>query len=80
MCEGDGRSEHCQNIRDMQRWREAGCSYNKIAQQLNHDGIPTKTGKGKWQCGNVAGVLGSKHTGRILSESAGLEISNCDTL
>ena len=53
-------------IHKMQAWRQAGCSYNRIAQQLNREGVPTKTRKGKWQCGNVAGVLGSKHTGRII--------------
>jgi len=44
------------------------CSYGQIAFQLNAEGVPTKTGKGKWQCGNVAGVLNSKHTARLLAE------------
>jgi hypothetical protein len=55
-------------IRRIAQQRAAGCSYKQIADQLNPDGIPTKTGKGKWQCGNVAGVLNSKHTARFLDE------------
>jgi DNA invertase Pin-like site-specific DNA recombinase len=47
---------------------EVKCSYKQIADHLNAEGIPTKTGKGKWQCGNVAGVLNSKHTARLLAE------------
>ena len=60
-------------IRKMARWREAGCSYKVIAEQLNAGGVPTKTGKGKWQCGNVAGVLQSKHTARLLAEMQNAE-------
>jgi DNA invertase Pin-like site-specific DNA recombinase len=50
--------------------REVKCSYKQIADQLNIEGIPTKTGKGQWQCGNVAGVLSSKHTARLLAEES----------
>ncbi len=55
-------------IRRMARQRAAGCSFKNIADQLNSEGIATKTGKGPWQCGNVAGVLNSKHTARFLKE------------
>jgi hypothetical protein len=55
-------------IRRIVRQRAAGCSYKQIADQLNADGIPTKTGKDKWQCGNVAAVLNSKHTAHFLDE------------
>jgi DNA invertase Pin-like site-specific DNA recombinase len=55
-------------IRRIARQRGVGCSYKQIADQLNADGIVTKTGRGKWQCGNVAGVLNSKHTARFLDE------------
>jgi DNA invertase Pin-like site-specific DNA recombinase len=51
------------------------CSYGAIAAQLNADGVPTKTGKGKWQCGNVAGVLNSKHTARLLGEPEDVLVS-----
>jgi DNA invertase Pin-like site-specific DNA recombinase len=43
-------------------------SYKQIADQLNAEGISTKTDKGKWQSGNVAGVLNSKHTVRLVSD------------
>jgi DNA invertase Pin-like site-specific DNA recombinase len=56
-------------IRRMAHWRDdVKCSFGQIAFQLNAERIPTKTGKGKWQCGNVAGVLASKHTARLLAE------------
>jgi DNA invertase Pin-like site-specific DNA recombinase len=56
-------------IRKMARWRSDGCSFKNIADQLNAEGILTKTGRGRWQCGNVAGVLNSRHTGRLLAEA-----------
>jgi site-specific DNA recombinase len=46
----------------------AQCSYKQIADRLNAEGVSTKTGKGKWQSGNVAGVLNSKHTARLVSD------------
>jgi DNA invertase Pin-like site-specific DNA recombinase len=62
-------------IRRIARQRGAGCSFKQIADQLNADGIPTKTGKSPWQCGNVAGVLQSKHTARFLDEQEALVLS-----
>lgn len=56
-------------IQDITRWRDdMKMSFNAIAKHLNAAGIPTKTGKGKWQCGNVAGVYSSKHTARFLGD------------
>lgn len=54
-------------IRRMAGWRAEGLSYNKIAKALNAHGVSTKTGSGPWQCGNVQGVLQSKHTKRLLT-------------
>jgi site-specific DNA recombinase len=52
---------HMHRRRTVHNW-----SYKRVADELNELGVPTKTGK-KWQCGNVAGVLQSKHTARLLA-------------
>lgn len=71
-------------IFQMAKWREWGWSYGKIAAELNRQLVPTKLpagtsikhrGKemltsGLWQDGNVAGVLKSKHTARLLAARA----------
>jgi len=71
-------------LTQMSAWRQGGMSYNRIAKQLNDLGVQTKAGpgkiinyrgekrlsRGKWQCGNVARVLKSKHTQRLLSDSS----------
>lgn len=45
-----------------------GWSPNKIAQWLNHQGVPTKEGLiGRWQTGNVKRVLTSKHAAKLLN-------------
>lgn len=53
-------------VRKMATWRSLGWSYKAIADELNRLGVPTKTGKSKWQCGNVAGVLDSQYTRSLL--------------
>ncbi len=54
-------------LRQMAAWRESGLSYTKIAAEANRLGWPTKTGRSPWQAGNIAGVLQTKHTKRLLS-------------
>ena len=49
--------------------RTAGQSYKAIADWLNANGCRTKLGR-TWQCGSVAGVLGSRHTARLVAQSA----------
>ena len=49
--------------------RTAGQSYKAIALWLNANGSRTKLGR-RWQCGSVASVLGSRHTVRLVTESA----------
>lgn len=71
-------------IRRMAHWRSWGWSYNRIAKALNQAGVPTKcppglpvrrNGRtvgltsGQWQSGNVAKVLQSKHTRRLLDRA-----------
>jgi DNA invertase Pin-like site-specific DNA recombinase len=67
----------------MHHWRQAGWSYHRIAVELNHRNIPTKTGAGRpimhrgtgrlscgrWQCGNVHKVLNSRMTQDWLRQS-----------
>jgi putative DNA-invertase from lambdoid prophage Rac len=53
-------------IRYMADRRRAGLSYQKIAIELNAQGVPSKTG-GRWQCGNVAKVLSSSYTKELLA-------------
>jgi site-specific DNA recombinase len=69
-----------ETIRQMARWRTSGCSYKQIADQLNADGVKTKTGKGQWQSGNVAGVLNSKHTQKLLSSEASAQADEPENL
>jgi hypothetical protein len=45
-------------IRKMQKLRERGWSYWKIADVMNDWGIRTKTGKGKWHARSVQQILG----------------------
>ena len=67
-------------LRQMLAWRNAGVAYNQIAKRLNAMNVPTKLAEhlnrrsgrdrvtgSSWQCGNVARVLKSKHTGKLLS-------------
>jgi len=49
--------------------RAGGMSYGRIGRWLNGERVPTKTGiVGGWQSGNVAKVLNSRHTRKILSQ------------
>ncbi len=57
--------EEQQWLRWMDEQRRAGLSYDKIAKALNARGVPAKSG-GRWQCGNVAKVLGSSYTKTLL--------------
>lgn len=52
-------------LRHMSVWRASGWTFQRIAAWLNENGIPSKLG-GRWQSGNVAGVLESRHTRRLL--------------
>jgi hypothetical protein len=54
-------------LRQMAAWRKTGLSYAKIATEANRLGWPTKTGRSPWQAGNIAGVLQTKHTKRLLA-------------
>jgi DNA invertase Pin-like site-specific DNA recombinase len=55
-------------IRWMAQMRAAKHSLKSIADSLNAQGIRTKLGR-PWQCGSVDGVLNSRHTARLLSQS-----------
>ena len=71
-------------IHQMDAWRRMGWKLEQIADELNRRGLSTKTpagtplkwkGKeiiasGKWQAGNVASILQSRHTARILQTPA----------
>jgi hypothetical protein len=46
-----------ENIERMNRLREQGFSYWKIADILNSMGVPTKTRKGPWQARSVQQIL-----------------------
>ncbi|HVM51274.1 MAG TPA: recombinase family protein [Candidatus Acidoferrum sp.] len=59
-----------QAIHQMRAWRDSGWKLEQIAGELNRCGIPTKQGC-RWQAGNVASVLASRHTARILQTPAG---------
>jgi len=71
-------------LRQMVDWRGRGWGYERISKELNRLGIPTKrpaglpvkhqgriigVTSGQWQAGNVAGVLQSKHTARLVGHS-----------
>jgi DNA invertase Pin-like site-specific DNA recombinase len=71
-------------IRQMARWRSTGWSFNRIAKALNQIGVPAKCPRGLpvrrngqvvgltsglWQSGNVAKLLQSKHTRRLLDRA-----------
>jgi DNA invertase Pin-like site-specific DNA recombinase len=55
-------------IRQMAAWRAAGWKLEQIAAHLKASGIRTKLGC-QWQAGNVASVLQSRHTAKILDSS-----------
>jgi len=67
-------------LRQMLVWRNAGVAYNQIAKRFNVMNVPTKLAGhlnrqsepdcvigSSWQCGNVAWVLNSKHTAKLVS-------------
>jgi DNA invertase Pin-like site-specific DNA recombinase len=58
-----------QVIRQIQAWRDAGWKLEQIAAELNRRALPTKLGC-RWQAGNVASVLTSRHTAKILAANA----------
>ncbi len=55
-------------IRKMAGWRAAGMKLERIADQLNALGLPTKLGC-RWGAGNVDSVLKSRHTAQVLAQS-----------
>jgi DNA invertase Pin-like site-specific DNA recombinase len=52
-------------IHQMRAWRDSGWKLEQIADELNRQGIFSKLDC-RWQAGNVASVLGSRHTAKIL--------------
>ncbi|HVM50958.1 MAG TPA: recombinase family protein [Candidatus Acidoferrum sp.] len=52
-------------IHQMRAWRDQGWKLEQIAEELNGRGITSKFGC-LWQAGNVASVLASRHTARVL--------------
>jgi DNA invertase Pin-like site-specific DNA recombinase len=59
----------------MRAWRGQGWSYHRIARALNGEGISTKTGKGRWQSGNVKNVLTSRYAMDTLEANLGAPAS-----
>jgi site-specific DNA recombinase len=55
-------------IRLMRAWRDAGWKLEQIADELNRRGLKTKLNC-QWQVGNVASVLGSRHTAKLVQAS-----------
>ena len=53
-------------LRQIKAWRVSGWKLERIAEELNRRGIYTKLDC-RWQAGNVASVLGSRHSARILA-------------
>jgi hypothetical protein len=53
-------------LRQIKAWRVSGWKLERIAEELNRRGIFTKLDC-RWQAGNVASVLGSRHSARILA-------------
>jgi len=41
-----------------------GLSLQKIADRLNADGVPTLSGKGRWQKGTIGNLLAEGHESR----------------
>lgn len=56
-------------IRRMKAWRDAGWKLEQIAAELNGEGTYTKLDC-RWQAGNVASVLQSRHTAKVLQTPA----------
>jgi DNA invertase Pin-like site-specific DNA recombinase len=56
-------------LHQMKAWRDQGWKLEQIAAELNGRGTLTKLGC-RWQAGNVASVLQSRHTARVLQTSA----------
>jgi len=52
-------------LRQMRAWRDAGWKLEQIADELNRRGTYTKLDC-RWQAGNVASVLASRHTAKVL--------------
>jgi len=48
--------DHEQLLEQILGLREKGVSYDKIAQQLESEGVPTISGKGKWRGQTVSGL------------------------
>jgi Recombinase len=39
----------------------AGLSLQAIANRFNHEGVPTRSGKGRWQKGTIGNLLAQGH-------------------
>ena len=61
-------------IRQMRAWRDSGWKLEQIAEELNRRGSFSKLDC-RWQAGNVASVLGSRHTAKILATTPPGEIA-----
>jgi hypothetical protein len=44
-------------LQRLQALQAEGLSLQKIADRLNHEGVPTLSGKGRWQKGTIGNLL-----------------------
>ncbi len=44
-------------LAQIQRWQQEGMSLRAIAAQLNAEGVPTRSGQGKWYQSNLSRLL-----------------------
>jgi Recombinase len=51
-------------LAQIRRWQQEGMTLRAIAARLNADGVPTRSGKGKWYQSNISRELRRVETGR----------------
>ena len=60
----DGNGQRTALLQRLQVLQVEGLSLQKIADRLNHEGVPTLSGKGKWQKGTIGNLLAQGHESR----------------
>lgn len=60
----DGNGQRTAVLQRLQALQVEGLSLQKIADRLNNEGVPTLSGKGKWQKGTIGNLLAQVHESR----------------
>jgi len=60
----DGDGQRTAVLKRLRAMQAEGLSLQKIADRLNADGVPTLSGKGRWQKGTIGNLLAEGHESR----------------